>query len=169
MTTHDDSTAAVADWLENFSAALGRGDVPAAAALFGDEAYWRDLIAFTWNIATIEDRSGIAAMLLHTLARVQPRNWVLDGEASKGQGIAQGVDQAWFSFETSVGRGKGHVRLKDGRCWTLFTTLQELKGFEEKRGETRELGAEHGAIRGRRNWSDARAAEAAELGSQRQP
>jgi putative flavoprotein involved in K+ transport len=169
MTTHDDSTASVADWLANFSAALGRGDVSAAVSLFGDEAYWRDLIAFTWNIATLEGRSGIAAMLLHTLARVQPRNWVLDGEASKGQGIAQGVDQAWFSFETSVGRGKGHVRLKDGRCWTLFTTLQELKGFEEKRGETRELGAEHGAIRGRRNWSDARAAEAAELGYQRQP
>ena len=73
MTTHDDSTAAVADWLANFSAALGRGDVSAAAALFGDEAYWRDLIAFTWNIATLEGRSGIAAMLLHTLARVQPR------------------------------------------------------------------------------------------------
>ena len=38
MTTHDDSTAAVADWLANFSAALSRGDVPAASALFGDEA-----------------------------------------------------------------------------------------------------------------------------------
>ena len=105
MTTHDDSTAAVADWLANFSAALSRGDVPAASALFGDEAYWRDLVAFTWNIATLEGRSGIAAMLLHTLARVQPRNWAIDGAASEGQGVAQGVVQAWFSFETSVGRG----------------------------------------------------------------
>ena len=157
MTTPNASTAAVAQWLTDFSAALGRGDIPAASALFGDEAYWRDLVAFTWNIATLEGRSGIAAMLLHTLVRVQPRNWAIDGEASEGQGVAQGVVQAWFSFETSVGRGKGHVRLKDGRCWTLFTTLQELKGFEEKRGETRELGAEHGAIRGRRNWLVAQA------------
>jgi putative flavoprotein involved in K+ transport len=55
--------------LANFSAALDRGDVPASSALFGDEAYWRDLLAFTWNIATLEGRSGIAEMLLHTLAR----------------------------------------------------------------------------------------------------
>jgi putative flavoprotein involved in K+ transport len=44
-----------------------------------------------------------------------------------------GVIEAWFTFETAVGRGIGHLRLKNGRAWTLLTTLQELKGFEEKR------------------------------------
>ena len=31
----------------------------------------------------------------------------------------------------AVGRGRGHVRLKDGKAWTLLTALTELKGFEE--------------------------------------
>jgi hypothetical protein len=32
----------------------------------------------------------------------------------------------WFTFETAVARGKGHLRLKDNRCWTLLTTMAEL-------------------------------------------
>ena len=31
----------------------------------------------------------------------------------------------------SLARGTGHLRLKNGRIWTLLTTMQELKGFEE--------------------------------------
>ena len=31
-----------------------------------------------------------------------------------------------FTFETATGRGKGLVRLQEGKCWTLLTTLQVL-------------------------------------------
>ena len=47
---------------------------------------------------------------------------------------ADGVTEAWIAFETEVGRGSGHLRLKEGRAWTLLTTLDELKGHEETRG-----------------------------------
>ena len=47
------------------------------------------------------------------------------------------ADEGWFTFETAVGRGRGHVRLKDGKAATLFTALMELKGFEEKAGADR--------------------------------
>jgi putative flavoprotein involved in K+ transport len=69
------------------------------------------------------------------------------------------VTQAWFAFETAAGRGKGHVRIKDGKIFTLFTALRELKGFEEKHNHTRELGTQFVAERGRRTWLEKSASE----------
>ncbi len=47
--------------------------------------------------------------------------------------------------------------------------MTELKGFEEKAGETRPLGLRHKADRKRETWLEARKREAAELGATRQP
>ena len=49
-----------------------------------------------------------------------------------------------------MARGFGHIRLKDGRIWTLLTTMVELKGHEEPLGFARPLGAKHGAARAAR-------------------
>ncbi len=153
------------DWLDRLDAALAAGDAPAAAALFNGDCYWRDLVAFTWNIRTMEGRTDIEAMLRDTLTTVRPQGWQLDGEATQTNGIIE----AWLSFETVTGRGRGHLRLRDGGAWTLMTMLAELKGFEEKRGATRPSGVEHGVQRNRRAWQEQRAADAAELGYTRQP
>ena len=40
--------------LTAFAAALANRDVAAAAGLFRDECFWRDLVAFTWNVKTLE-------------------------------------------------------------------------------------------------------------------
>ncbi|NQW53624.1 MAG: NAD(P)/FAD-dependent oxidoreductase [Rhodospirillales bacterium] len=144
-------------WLADFASALKRGDTDAATALFADECYWRDLVAFTWNIATLESRSAIADMLKACLADVRPDSFALQGRPG------------WFTFETAQGRGRGHFRLKDGKAWTFFTALMELKGFEEKKGPSREAGTQHGAIRNRVTWTDRRRADANELGHERQP
>jgi putative flavoprotein involved in K+ transport len=163
VTTSADAIAA--RWLETFGAALERGDVDAAVALFGEECYWRDLVSFTWNIATVEGRAGIAAMLRETLAATAPRAFAVDGAAT-----ATGpVVEAWFTFETGVARGRGHLRLRDGVGYTLLTTMVELKGHEERRGRTRPKGVEHGVHADRRSWAEQRAADAAELGISRQP
>ena len=56
----------VDQWLGNFENALASGDTAAAAELFGEESYWRDLIAFTWNIKTVEGPAGVRDLLEHT-------------------------------------------------------------------------------------------------------
>ncbi len=43
-------------FLDVFGAALEAGDFTAAAGMFQDECYWRDLVSFTWNIKTMEGR-----------------------------------------------------------------------------------------------------------------
>ena len=155
----------VVAWLEKFEAALAGGDVDAATALFVDECYWRDLVSFTWNITTSEGKGQIADMLKATLARVEPSDWQLDEPANE----ADGVTDAWITFETDVFRGKGHLRLKGDLGWTLLTTAEELKGHEEKRGATREKSVEHGVRPDRKSWLERKEAEEAELGISRMP
>ena len=56
-----------------------------------------------------------------------------------------------------MARGRGHLRLKNGKAWTLLTTMTELKGHEEHKGDRRAKGAEHGVHPGRKTWLEQRA------------
>jgi putative flavoprotein involved in K+ transport len=168
LTQAPDQTAAadaVAHWLRDFNAALVAEDADAAAALFATDAFWRDLVALTWNLKTLEGRAEIRAMLSQTLGPARPRDFIASGPPSE----ADGVTEAWLEFETEVGRGRGHLRLRDGRAWTMLTTLYELKGYEEPRGAQRPMGAEHGVDADRESWLERRQREAAELGHETQP
>lgn len=158
-------TQAASAWLADFNNALDSQDVGAVVALFGDDSYWRDLVAFTWNIRTQEGPDAIRKMLQARLADVKPSNFQVEGQATE----AGGVTDAWFTFETAVARGRGHLRLKDGKAWTLLTTMTELKGFEEKKGANRIKGAEHGVHPGRKTWAERREDEARTLGYTEQP
>jgi len=163
-TRAEDAVTAV---LERFGAALESADIRAATDCFQDDCYWRDLVSFTWNITTMEGKGQIADMLGHQLAATRPSAWRLaEGEPATEEG---GVTTAWIEFETGVARGYGLIRLKDGRIWTLLTTMAELKGHEEMKGFNRPLGAKHGAARHRPTWKEEREAEAGELGYDRQP
>lgn len=155
----------VQDWLTQLETALQAGDARAAASLFGEESYWRDLVSFTWNIRTVEGRTEVAEMLAATLPYTRPHNFTLNGTPERNGEQTE----AWFSFETATGRGKGHLRLRGGLGYTILTTLQELKGYEEKQGFTREMGIVHGARRDRRTWTELRQQDQQELGHTRQP
>src|SRR4051812_25074974 len=112
-------SSVAARWLADFERALTARDLDAATALFADDCYWRDLIAFTWNIVTVEGAAGIRDLLSETLDAAQPRGFAIADEL----GEAAAPSEAWFKFETAVGRGVGHLRLRDGKAWTLLTTL----------------------------------------------
>jgi putative flavoprotein involved in K+ transport len=152
-------------WLADFSSALQRQDIDAAVALFEPDSYWRDLVAFTWNISTQEGPEAVRAMLQARLADTKPSAFMVQGEATE----AGGVIDAWFTFETAVARGRGHLRLRAGKAWTVLTTMTELKGFEERKGDKRVKGAEHGVHPGRKTWLERRERETATLGFEEQP
>lgn len=158
-------TQQAANWLRSLSVAMDARAPDTAAALFLEQCYWRDLLSFTWNIKTMEGRTAVHAMLDATLEQTKPRAWRLEGEATN----ANGVVEAHFTFETQVAHGKGIVRLREGRCHTLFTMMTDLKGHEEKKGRTRALGVRHKADPSRETWSEARAREQAALGHTEEP
>ena len=65
---HETAPAAKATaWLASFAERLGNGDIAATLELFAEDCYWRDFLAFTWNIKTMEGKAAIAAMLEATL------------------------------------------------------------------------------------------------------
>ena len=161
------ATGKVSAFLDAFGAALAAGNVDAVTNMFEDDCYWRDLVTFTWNIKTMEGRAEIADMLRNQLAACKPSNWqIAEGESASEEG---GVITAWISFETAVARGYGLIRLRNGKIWTLLTTMVELKGHEESLGFDRPLGAKHGAAKHRPTWLEEREAEARELGYSKQP
>jgi len=158
-------TDRISTWLSDFGAALEGGDIPSAVAMFDDDCYWRDLVSFTWNIKTSEGKDAITQLLEATLSDTKPAQWLIEGDGTEADGLTEG----WFTFETSVSRGKGCIRLKGDKCWTLLTTMTELKGHEEHKGASRPRGVEHGIVKGRKNWLERKMREEAELGYSRQP
>lgn len=148
-------------WLENLDAALRAGDIDAATALFHPDAYWRDLLSFTWNIKTMEGDGAICDMLVACLPDVRPFGWQVTE--------AEGDTQGWIAFQTATGHGTGHVTLRDGRGAVLFTALADLKGYEEGRGMSRPMGLAHRADRNRVTWSEANETRRARLGREDQP
>ncbi|MGH3640452.1 MAG: NAD(P)-binding domain-containing protein, partial [Mycobacterium sp.] len=157
--------ARVEAWLADFEAALAVRDVERAVAKFAVDSVWRDLVSFTWNIKTVEGRDGVADMLDARLAETSP-----SGFRTREEATADGdVTSAFIEFETAVGRGTGHLRLKGDECWTLLTAMQELKGHEERKGATRVMGAVHGSDPGTRSWAEKRHDEEASLGYGTQP
>ncbi|NMO04266.1 NAD(P)/FAD-dependent oxidoreductase [Gordonia sp. TBRC 11910] len=164
-----DPQAVVDAWLGDFERALQAQDIAAVTDLFVTDSFWRDLVAFTWNLKTVEGHDEIAAMLADRLADTAPSNFTTSEPAT----AADGIYTAFVTFETSVGRGEGLLRLRDGedgpKAWTLLTTLQELKGHEEPLGASRVMGAVHGQSADTRSWAERKADEEDELGYAVQP
>jgi putative flavoprotein involved in K+ transport len=151
-------------WLAALEAALAE---PAAAdwtELFTEQVYWRDLVALSWNVVTLQGPRQTSAMLSHQAPLVRPRGF-LPVEAP----LALPDNQGSFAFETETARCRGLVQLSAGRAELVISEAVELKGFEEPGGQRRPLGVSHRAERGRSTWIDERERLAAELGHSVQP
>ncbi|OZG27080.1 FAD-dependent oxidoreductase [Williamsia sp. 1138] len=169
MTTTVSPTQTAQAFLTDLEQALAHarqtGEVGAITDLFVDDCYWRDLVALSWNLTTAEGKDDLAAMLTATLPTSAPSNFQLEGEATEDDGVTT----AWYTFTTPVLRGKGLMRLRDGKCWTFLTSAQELLEFPENKRTRRIKGAEHGVVPGRKNWLDRRAEHKETLGITTQP
>src|SRR5688572_21621149 len=74
LTSDVSDTATAQRWLSDFAAALALSDSAAIAPLFAEECYWRDILAFTWDLHTTAGSAAIAERLAPTLKAVAPRN-----------------------------------------------------------------------------------------------
>ena len=55
----DDSSVAADTWLAQFEEALGKPDGALLKTLFHADSYWRDVLALSWNIQTLNGRDAI--------------------------------------------------------------------------------------------------------------
>lgn len=163
MSSNDALTQAQ-EWGDALEQALQKGDIQKVTQLFGEDSYWRDLTALTWNIHTSEGREDIGKMLLGVDRGAWPRIIKVTSASE-----VDGVIEAWYSFENDAIQGLGLFRLREGLCWTLLSTAQSLRQFPEPAGKLREMGAEHGSSMSRENWLDRRLAQQQSLGITEQP
>lgn len=154
----------LSQWLAQFSRALAARDLRGVEGLFAPDCFWRDFLAFTWNLRTFQGKPQILRMLERTLADTQPHDWSVVPTA-----LADRASSGWIRFATAQGVGTGYVRLKSGLCTTLLTTLQELTGYPERVGAHRSQGTDFSVSRETRNWLDRRREQAQQIGLSRQP
>ena len=153
--------------LTNLGEALQANDIERAVALFQADGYWRDLVAFTWNIRTHGGQRGDSR---DARRRGSPTPRPRHSPWTAKRATADGITEAWFTFETRVARGRGHLAAQGRQgLRRLLTTMVELKGHEEHKGTRRVKGAEHGVHPGRTSWLERRADEQARLGYEEQP
>ena len=156
------------EWLAEFSKALVCNDASAIADLFQDASHWRDVLAFTWHLTTVNGAQELASSLCAAQTATRATGFALDAERTPPRRVTRaGTEclEAIFQFETALGRGDGVFRLVPSpngpTGWTFHTALQELKGFEEKIGWNRPKGESYARDFGGPNWLDQRDAASA--------
>ncbi|MEI9965667.1 MAG: hypothetical protein WDM92_14330 [Caulobacteraceae bacterium] len=90
-----DADAYTGDWLARLQSALAHPEAADWRGLFAEECYWRDLVAFTWNIVTLEGPDAIARMARRQAPAISPTAFRLDPDMPGGDG-------GWFDFETAA-------------------------------------------------------------------
>ncbi len=161
--TDTSAKAAAESWLGDFTAALASGDAVRLAALFAHECFWRDILAFTWDLHTTSGAGAIAERILPTVAGLAPRGLKLAMGRTPPRLVKRaGTDviEAIFTFETAVGPCNGVVRLvSEGgkpRGWTFMTALDEIRGHEDPANGRRWQDVDWKRNFGGENWADRR-------------
>jgi cation diffusion facilitator CzcD-associated flavoprotein CzcO len=164
----DDVSVSAENWLVQFEAALSDADSGALKNLFLVDSYWRDVLALSWKLQTLNGAEAILEELPALARRAAPKNFQIDPDRAAPRRVTRAGTisiEAIFKFETAEGRGHGVLRLMpdaaDGnrpKAWTLLTALEELKGFEEEQGATRPHGQAYSRDFRGPNWLDQRKA-----------
>jgi thioredoxin reductase len=171
MLARTDTVATIAErWLAQFEAALAAPGPARLETLFHADSHWRDVLALTWHIRTVSGADALCRELAIHAGRVRPRGFKIDPHRTAPRNVTRaGTDaiEAIFRFETAQGRGGGVLRLTpdadDGnafKAWTLLTSLDDIKGHEERRGRSRPQDKVYSRDFRGPNWLDLRKAAA---------
>jgi thioredoxin reductase len=165
----DDISIAAENWLAQFESALAASNHN-LKSLFHPDSYWRDVLALSWNLQTINGADAILRELKARAGSAAPTGFRIDPDRAAPRRVTRAgtnAIEAIFTFETAQGRGSGILRLipdaGDGnrlKAWTLLTALDELKGFEEQLGTSRPRGQSYSRDFRGPNWLDLRKAAA---------
>ena len=160
--------ANVTAWLRAFETALTSGDKKAVAALFEMNGNWRDVLAFTWHLTPKVGADEIAEGFVDRQSTTAARGFEINSDSTPPRRVmrmGRECIEAIYRFETMVGRCEGVLRLVPStdsggaaghKAWVISTSLDALKGFEEKIGDKRPSGEAYSRNFGGDNWDDVR-------------
>jgi putative flavoprotein involved in K+ transport len=164
------NTQSASDIVNNFFVkgsfvAIDENDEEVGGTTDQSQPFWRDMVAFTWNICTNEGSEAIERAIKGTLTsgtiRTRPMTtWSVSSQPLPLQETTEGIE-FWCDLEiATVGSGKAHFRLtetsdgNDYKIRTLLTTLMELKDKPFLVEKNRIRGHIHGPLPKRKYWSE---------------
>jgi len=167
--TLTDSSATTAEtfasWVDVLATTIASADPAKFAELFVDDGYWKDALAFTGGYRTYSGKGQIAQAWGKLAPSVQPRDVRVSGHHMAPRAVrraGRNVIEGFADLTTQQGRTTVFVRLQVGepgdrpRVWLMLTSLQELHGFEERRGANRPTGTQYSTQFAGDNWLDER-------------
>ncbi|KIM52907.1 hypothetical protein SCLCIDRAFT_140112 [Scleroderma citrinum Foug A] len=155
-----DVQAVVKSWFTCFADAMSSKDVAGILDLIVDDAFWRDMLALTWDFHTYEGKDSVKQFLTDQLPKFDLSAFKLREELVSLDRPYE--DLVWiqgiFNFDTTVGHATGIFRLvplPDGswKAHSVYTNLDDLRDFPEKTGSLRNHEPNHG------KWAEGRERE----------
>ncbi|KAK1511300.1 flavin-containing monooxygenase [Colletotrichum costaricense] len=148
--TPENARKIIKTWTQAFEKVLANNVKDGLSTVFREDAWIRDFLGLSWDFRTINGLDEIATFFKENQPRAGIRQIVPREKGAFQPSFgdpAPGVHwvESMFDFQSSVGRGKGMVRLalEADDTWKAFMlnfTLLELKGFEEAVGVSRPTG-----------------------------
>ncbi|PSS35578.1 hypothetical protein PHLCEN_2v1455 [Hermanssonia centrifuga] len=148
-----DAEEVATQWLQTFEKYISSNDIDGILSLLTEDAWWRDLLAMTWDFRSFQGQDQIRQFLTDRLAGAELKNFkpTLNNLESPYD------DLTWirvhFTFDSRVGGGSGVLRLvptkgkggqTDWKAHSVFTNLESLNGHHEKIGPLRNFEPNHG-------------------------
>ncbi|HKH27783.1 MAG TPA: hypothetical protein VKA61_05525, partial [Sphingomicrobium sp.] len=93
------------NWLKQFEGALIQSDDALLASLFHHQSYWRDVLALSWRIMTVNGADAILSELKTSLPLTRPSNFKIDNDRTGPRRVTRaGIEaiEAIFAFETDA-------------------------------------------------------------------
>ncbi|KAI9894037.1 MAG: hypothetical protein M1814_004807 [Vezdaea aestivalis] len=171
-----DNSRIVQNWFSKLEMVDWKGpdSLVQAKELFWSEppGFWRDHLGLSWDFRCLKGPKAISSFFANSESGCRIEQYALDESSPlriptttpmDGSGRITCV-QAFFTFASNVGHGRGIVRLghdQDDRwkAFTLYTKLEALLDHAEKTLSNRPLGVDHGSNPGRKNWQERRTQE----------
>jgi hypothetical protein len=163
LAKNDALSAIVENWLAEFEAALAAPGDAALRPLFRPDCHWRDVLALTWTIQTLDGRDAVLGALKAQAGPVRPKAFRIDPARTPPRRVTRaGTEciEAILQFETAQGLCNGVVRVTEqggaATAWTLLTALDQIKGHEEQSGRVRRQDKVYARDFRGPNWLDQR-------------
>ncbi|KAI0344345.1 FAD/NAD-P-binding domain-containing protein [Trametopsis cervina] len=147
------TTDVASAWLVTFSEAVSQNDIDRTLATLTDDAWWRDLLAMTWDLRSFQGPAKIKQFLSDRLALSRLSNFKLTSATVDDLYDDLAWVRAHFTFDCAVGQGSGVARIvpvksaggkREWKAHNVLTNLESLAGFPESTGWQRNFQPNHG-------------------------
>ena len=138
------------NWLNSLNEAVSeqknkQKSIKILSNLFFEDSHWRDILALTWKIQTVSEKSKIIEKLYNNFLEVSAKDFQIDQKRTLPREVIRGgksVIEVILKFNTKFGECEGVVRLYEDyeeqrtfKAWSLLTALSELNDSNNKKIE----------------------------------